>query len=200
MIINILKNLNIFVTNCTFKLYIIIQKIKGRKYVEDLGEMYKSYAKEVKIFLILLTSDVDLAEELTQETFYQAVKSIHRYNGECKLSVWLCQIAKYTYYNHLKKERKNKHLSVENMIQIGSDIPSNRDGPDIEIIKRNTLNSIHKQIHLLKEPYREIFLLRTSINLSFKEIGERFGKSENWARVTYYRAKTSLADKIQDEY
>lgn len=74
--------------------------------MEDLSEVYKSHAKEVKTFLIFLTSNVDLAEELTQETFYQAVKSIHRYNGECKLSVWLCQIAKHTYYNHLKKEKK----------------------------------------------------------------------------------------------
>jgi len=168
--------------------------------VDDLSEMYKTNAKEVKTFLILLTSNVDLAEELTQETFYQAVKSIHRYNGNCKLSVWLCQIAKHTYYNHLKKEKNNKHLSVENIMQMGLDSPSNVDGPDVEVIKRNTLISIHKKIHPLKEPYREIFLLRTSINLSFKEIGEIFDKSENWARVTYYRAKTTLAEKIEGDY
>lgn len=167
--------------------------------MEDLSEMYKSYAKDVKTFLILLTSNADLAEELTQETFYQAVKSIHRYNGKCKLSVWLCQIAKHTYYNHSKKERKFNLESVENIMQKGFDIPSNADGPDVELIKRNTLTTIHKQINLLKEPYREIFLLRTSINLSFKEIGEIFSESENWARVTYYRAKTRLAENIQDE-
>lgn len=167
--------------------------------MEDLSEIYQSYAKDVKTFLILLTSNADLAEELTQETFYQAVKSIHRYNGECKLSVWLCQIAKHTYYNHLKNESKYKRVSVEDIVEKGLDIPSDADGPDIELIKRNTLISIHKEIHLLKEPYREIFLLRTSINLSFKEIGKLFNKSENWARVTYYRAKTKLAKKIQNE-
>jgi len=164
--------------------------------VEDLSELYKSYADEVKYFLICLTSNVDLAEELTQETFYQAVKSIDRYNGKCKMSVWLCQIAKHTYYNFLKKEKRNTHMSVENMMQMGVDIPSNADLPDVEFVKRNTLISIHKEIHLLKEPYREIFLLRTSINLSFKEIGEIFDKSENWARVTYYRAKLKLAERI----
>ena len=83
--------------------------------MEDLSEIYKSYANEVKHFLICLTSNVDLAEELTQETFYQAVKSIQRYNGECKMSVWLCQIAKHTYYNYLKKE-KYRTISIENMI------------------------------------------------------------------------------------
>ncbi|MEK4424640.1 RNA polymerase sigma factor [Solibacillus sp. FSL K6-1523] len=169
--------------------------------MEDLSELYEAYAKEVKTFLILLTSNVDLAEELTQETFYQAVKSIRRYNGECKMSVWLCQIAKHTYYNYLKKESKNKSVSVEEMMQSGVDIPSNVGSPDVEIIIRHTLISIHKEIHLLKEPYREIFLLRTSINLSFKEIGEIFDKSENWARVTYYRAKTKLAERMQgDQY
>lgn len=83
---------------------------------------------------------------------------------------------------------------------MGLNIPSNVDGPEVEVIKRNTLIAIHKKIRLLKEPYRENFLLRTSINLSFKEIGEIFDKSENWARVTYYRAKTSLAERIQGDH
>ncbi|MEK4229450.1 RNA polymerase sigma factor [Solibacillus sp. FSL H8-0538] len=164
--------------------------------MEDLSEVYKSYADEVKRFLICLTSNVDLAEELTQETFYQAVKSIHRYNGEYKMSVWLCQIAKHTYYNYLKKVKNADHLSVENLMQKGVDIPSSKEQPDVEMVRRNTLISIHKEIHLLKEPYREIFLLRTSIQLSFKEIGEVFDKSENWARVSYYRAKLKLAERI----
>ncbi|MDM5247745.1 RNA polymerase sigma factor [Lysinibacillus sp. G4S2] len=167
--------------------------------MENLSEIYKSYADEVKRFLICLTTNVDLAEELTQETFYQAVKSIERYNGECKMSVWLCQIAKHTYYNHLKKEKRHSHMSVEHMMEIGLDVPSNAELPDEELAKRNTFISLHREIHLLKEPYREIFLLRTSVNLSFKEIGEIFDKSENWARVTYYRAKLKLVERIRGE-
>lgn len=167
-----------------------------REKVEDLSDIYESYADEVKRFLIGLTSNVDVAEELTQETFYQAVKSIHRYNGECKMSVWLCQIAKHTYYNHLKKERHSTQVSVENMMHMGMDITSPEQQPEVKIVNRNTLISIHKEIHLLNEPYRELFLLRTSIDLSFREIGEIFGKSENWARVTYYRAKLKLAERI----
>jgi len=167
--------------------------------VENLSEIYKSYADEVKRFLICLTTNVDLAEELTQETFYQAVKSIERYNGECKMSVWLCQIAKHTYYNYLKKEKRHSHLSVEQMMEMGLDVPSNAELPDEELANRNTFISLHREIHLLKEPYREIFLLRTSVNLSFKEIGEIFDKSENWARVTYYRAKLKLVERIRGE-
>ncbi|MGE7921308.1 RNA polymerase sigma factor [Viridibacillus sp. NPDC093762] len=164
--------------------------------VDELSEIYKTYADEVKRFLICLTSNVDLAEELTQETFYQAVKSIGRYNGKCKMSVWLCQIAKHTFYNYLKKEKRDDYSSVEYMMQIGLDIRSTVDLPDVEVARRDTLISIHKEIHLLNEPYREIFLLRIFMDLSFKEIGEIFDKSENWARVTYYRAKLKLAERI----
>ena len=95
--------------------------------MEDLSEMYKSYANEVKHFLLCLTSNVDLAEELTQETFYQAVKSIHRYNGECKISVWLFQIAKHTYYDYLKKAKYRNHASLEHLAQTGVDVQSNED-------------------------------------------------------------------------
>ncbi|MFT9815979.1 RNA polymerase sigma factor [Lysinibacillus sp. NPDC056185] len=168
--------------------------------MEDLSEIYKSYADEVKRFLICLTTNVDLAEELTQETFYQAVKSIDRYNGECKMSVWLCQIAKHTYYNHLKKEKRYSHSSVEQMMEMGLDVPSNSELPDVGLANRTTFISLHREIHQLKEPYREIFLLRTSINLSFKEIGEIFDKSENWARVTYYRAKLKLVERVRGDH
>lgn len=164
--------------------------------MEDLSEIYKSYANEVKHFLLCLTSSEDLAEELTQETFYQAVKSIHRYNGECKISVWLCQIAKHSYYDYLKKAKHRNHKSIEHLAQTGVDIRSKEDLPDISLMKESTLSAIHQEIRQLQEPYAEIFLLRTTLDLSFKEIGDIFEKSENWARVTYYRAKCKLAERV----
>lgn len=162
--------------------------------MEDLDEIYRAHADGVKAFLISLTANVDLAEELTQETFYQATKSIHRYNGQCKISVWLCQIAKHLYYDFLKKEKRRKHITIDPIQEIESG-----NTPHSEIMNRSTLISIHKEIHLLQEPYKEVFLLRTSIDLSFKEIGEIFNKSENWARVTYYRAKLKLAERLEGE-
>lgn len=164
--------------------------------MEDLGEIYKSYANEVKRFLLCLTSNVDLAEELTQETFYQAVKSIHRYNGTCKMSVWLCQIAKHTYYDYLKKAKYRNHTSIEHLAKTGIDIQSHEDLPDVLLVRKNTQQAIHQEIQRLKEPHREIFLLRTTLDPSFNEIGDIFEKSENWARVTYYRAKCKLAERV----
>ena len=160
-----------------------------------MEDIYQTYADDVKKFLICLTSDVDLAEELTQETFYQAVKSINRYNGECKMSVWLCQIAKHSFYNYLKKHKQT--FSIEELTKNGTTIADKQDLPDIKIESRDTYISIHKEIHRLDEPYKEIFLLRTLSELSFREIGEIFSKNENWARVTYYRAKTKLFERVK---
>ena len=160
-----------------------------------MEDIYQAHADEVKKFLICLTSNVDLAEELTQETFYQAVKSINRYNGECKMSVWLCQIAKYSYYNYLKKHKQT--VSLDASMQQDSFLVNNEDTIEMTIEHRDTYISIHKEIHHLAEPYKEIFLLRTLSELSFREIGEIFSKNENWARVTYYRAKTKLIERVK---
>ena len=164
--------------------------------MEDLSEIYKSYANEVKLFLLCLTSSEDLAEELTQETFYQAVKSIHRYNGECKISVWLCQIAKHSYFDYLKKAKHRNHASIDYLTNTGVDIRSKEDLLDIAMIKESTLREIHQEIRQLQEPYAEILLLRITMDLSFKELGDIYEKSENWARVTYYRAKCKLAERV----
>ena len=164
--------------------------------MDDLSDIYKSYANEVHCFLLCLTSSEDLAEELTQETFYQAVKAIHRYNGECKISVWLCQIAKHSYYDYLKRAKYRNHASIDYLTQTGVDIRSNEDLPDIALIKESTLRAIHQEIRQLQEPYAEIFLLRITLNMSFREIGDIYEKSENWARVTYYRAKCKLAERV----
>lgn len=168
--------------------------------MEPLEDVYQQYADQVKRFLVCLTGDLALAEELTQETFYQAVKTFSRFDGSCKTSVWLCQIAKHCWYDHLKRQRRHPAVSLEALSQTGEE-PAAGAGealPEISLLRRDTYVSIHKAIHGLREPYREIFLLRALSELSFREIGEIFGRTENWARVTYYRAKTMLAEKLEE--
>lgn len=166
--------------------------------MDEMDKIYELYSDNVYKYLICLTSNIDLAEELTQETFYQAIKSINRYNGSCKMSVWLCQIAKHSFYNYLKKNKKSNAMCL-NETDL-SDLPF-ADNAEELLIQNETEVDLYRYIHQLSEPYREIFLLRTSTDLSFKDIGSIFNKSENWARVTYYRAKINLAERIEkNEY
>lgn len=152
--------------------------------MNELTEIYEKYGDQVFKYLYVLCRNTDIAEELTQETFYQAVRSIDSYNGKCKMSVWLCQIAKYTYYKYVDKQVKQPQSSY-----LTNQIPS----AESNIIERNKI-TIYRKIHLLEEPFKEIVLLRILGALSFKEIGEIYQKNENWARVTFYRAKVKLKE------
>lgn len=130
----------------------------------ELDEIYSNYAEEVFKYLMYLCHNADLSEELTQETFYQAVKSIDRYNGECKMSVWLCQIAKHSYYKHLERNKKQqRHMFQDDTLHTS---------PEAEFIHSEDKIALYRIIHLLEEPYKEVLLLRILGGLSFKEIGE----------------------------
>nr|WP_245630326.1 sigma-70 family RNA polymerase sigma factor [Amphibacillus sediminis] len=155
-----------------------------------VDDMYKTHVNTVFKYLMCLTNNVDLSEELTQETFFQAVKSIHRFNGECKISVWLCQIAKHSYYKYLEKNKKYKHEKIDVIFD-----STDNTTPETEYINQENKISIFHKIHLLDEPYKEVILLRVLGGLSFKEIGEIQGKNENWARVIFYRAKKKIKEE-----
>lgn len=162
------------------------------------NNMYLEHADLVKRFLIQLTGNSDLAEDLMQETFYQAYKSIDRYNGACKLSVWLCQIAKHVYYDYLKKE---KHMRTVDIKELELSTFGDRMENDVEeaYLVKEELESLWDAIRQAKHPYGEVFLLRAYEGLSFQEIGTIWNKSDNWARVTYYRAKEWLKGRMEHE-
>lgn len=164
---------------------------------KNLGELYKQYANQIKRFLICLTADVELAEELMQETFYQVVKCIDRYDGSCKISVWLCQIAKHLYYDYLKKQKPYKRISLDEWMMVSIQFPSLDKNPEEVLLHQEKMKNIAIHIENLSEPYKQIFLLRIFNEMSFKEIGDVFKKSENWARVTYYRAKEQLKSNME---
>lgn len=162
------------------------------------NNMYVKYADLVKRFLIQLTGNADLAEDLMQETFYQAYRSIERYNGACKLSVWLCQIAKHVYYDYLKKE---KHMQMVDIEELERSAFGDHIGSGIEqaYLVKEELKSLWDAIREAKHPYGEVFLLRAYEEMSFREIGAIWNKSDNWARVTYYRAKAWLKGRMEHE-
>jgi RNA polymerase sigma-70 factor (ECF subfamily) len=153
--------------------------------MKAFDEIYEKYTNVVFKYVMSLTMDPDLSEELTQETFYRAYKSIDTFDGRCKMSVWLCQIAKNSYFSYYKKEKRQTNLVLEEQIKSPINIED-------ELMKAQNMISIHKMIHRLEEPYKEIFYLRLFGELSYGQISEIFGKSESWARVTYYRAKEKI--------
>lgn len=165
-------------------------------------EIYTRYYKEVYYYLLSLNGSSDLAEELTQETFYRAMKSISRFRGECALGTWLCQIAKHTYFTWKKKHERE--LVSENPTEItggetegrGRDIPHMPQTEETVLRHQESLE-VYRVLHKLEEPYKEVFTLRTLGELSYREIGEIFGRKEGWARVTYYRAKVQIQQLMQ---
>ena len=154
--------------------------------MEDMREVYRQHARTVYKFLLAKTRDEHLAEELTQETFYQAVKSVDRFDGTCKVSVWLCQIAKHLWYQHLRKRKREAPVLPE-------DLPES-PGPSAEesVLEQEGRMDLLKLVHNLPEPQREVVYLRAFGGLSFREIGDVCGRTETWARVTFYRSKEKL--------
>lgn len=160
--------------------------------MEDLEAVYRRHAQTVYKFLLSQCRDPQLAEELTQETFYQAVRSVDRFDGSCKVSVWLCQIAKHLWYQHLRKTARETPLTEETALP---PLPSAEE----EALERDGQLALLRQVHALPEPGREVVYLRAFGGLSFREIGDVMGKTETWARVTFYRGKERLKQGGADD-
>lgn len=159
---------------------------EGVKELQDIDKIYREHAKTVYKFLYTKTQDSDWAEELTQETFYRAIKSIHTYNGQCKITTWLCQIAKHIWMQEL--EKRSKYQTEE----INHNIVSCDQGMEGRLIQVEQKMQLMKALHCIREPAREVLYLRLLGDLSYREIGEILGQSETWARVTFYRGKQKL--------
>ncbi|MBD5528084.1 MAG: RNA polymerase sigma factor [Lachnospiraceae bacterium] len=155
--------------------------------------LFEQYYEDVFRFLRGLSADEHLAEELTQETFYRALKSADSYRGEADMRIWLCSIAKNLYYTQYKKQ---KRLATEEDIEEYQ--AEDKNFLDI-IADRETALQIHRILHELQEPYKEVFSLRIFGELPFKDIGTLFGKSQHWACVTYHRAKERIREEMEAE-
>ena len=158
--------------------------------MQSMDDIYQSYALTVYKYLLSLCRNDDLAEELTQETFYQAIKSINRFDGSCHISTWLCAIAKNQLLSYQRKHLKNAELEAYDAAVASA---------ENDAIAYENRVSLLRRLHLSPEPYREVMYLRIFGDLSFKEIGDILGKTENWARVTFYRGKEKLRKEIESD-
>lgn len=163
--------------------------------LEEFDEIYREYFRDIFLYLMSLSRNEDIAEELTQETFVKAMSAIGKFRGECSVRVWLCQIAKNEYLLYRRKNGKIEWCDPE------SEELERAGGGGVRFEDRledgETALDIHKALHTLDDPYKEVFSLRTFGELSFKQIAEVFGRTESWARVTYHRARLKLIKKIE---
>ena len=156
--------------------------------VFDFEQIYREHFADIYKYVLSISRDETIAEEITQETFFKAMQNINKFNGECRLYVWLCQIAKNTYFSLYKKRKRYTSSEEEEMT---SDVDIEADYLD-----KDTTRRLHVLLHNLDEPYKEVFTLRVFGELPFLQIGELFGKTDSWARLILYRAKKQLQEGL----
>ena len=149
----------------------------------DFEAIYATYFDSVYQYVLSLCRDVHTAEEVTQESFYKAMTHLDKFDGRCRLYVWLCQIAKNTYLTHVKRQKRRA---------AAPEVEPSHPGFEGELLDSDSVWQLHRLLHDLNEPYKEVFSLRVFGELSFSQIGQLFGKSDSWARLIFYRAKTEL--------
>ena len=143
----------------------------------DFEHIYRLYFKDVFLYLRALSASADTAEEITQETFVKALKSIDTFDGSKDIRAWLFTIARNTYYTHCR--RQSRYADEERFAD------------------EESAFQIHQFLHGMDEPYKEVFSLRVFGELPFEKIGAIFGKSSGWARVTFYRAKKQIIEYME---
>jgi len=162
--------------------------------VTDFEKVYKEYFNDVYLYIKRLSGDEHIAEDITSETFFKALKSIDSFRGECEIRVWLCQIAKNSFYTYIKKNSKIQNVEETELVNM----PDNNNVAD-EVANKMQALTIQKILEELEEPYREVFIWRVYADLSFKEIAGIFNKNENWACVTYHRARNQIKKRLEEK-
>ena len=159
----------------------------------DFEMVFRDNNQFVFRFLMKLCGDVSLAEELTQETFFRAYMNISALRNEEKVAVWLCQIAKNTYFAWFNEQKRKQPISQP--------ISANSTPDLAELFEEKELaGRAFSVLNALEEPYKEVFMISVFGGLSLKDISAMFGKSESWARVTYYRAKQKIMEGLGQNY
>lgn len=159
----------------------------------EFKEIYESCEPKVYCFLLSLCRNESLAEELTEETFYQAFLHINQFEGRCEISTWLCQIGKNLYYKEMKRQNRF------NSQPITDDISKSNENLFNSMENRQKTIEIHRILKTMSNDYREVFTLHIFAELTFKEIAQVYDKSESWAKMTFYRAKAALIHKLEEK-
>ncbi len=159
--------------------------------MNDFETIYRQHFGEVELYLLTLCKDATLAQELTAQTFFQAMEALPKFRGDAKINTWLCAIAKNCYLGHLRKQTPEQ-------LPEHWDETDTAPSPEERLAQKDQAMGIHRALHSLPEPYKEVFSLRVLGELSFGQIGSLFGKTQNWACVTYHRAKDKIKEILEE--
>ena len=157
----------------------------------EFESIYRAYFTEVELYLRALCRDEALAEELTEQVFFQALKNLDKFRGECDIRTWLCAMGKNCYLSHLRNRKTLEYIGE-------MQIPDPDQALEERLADSEQAMAIHRLLHQLPEPYKEVFSLRVFGQLSFDNIGSLFGRTANWACVTYHRARQKIRDKMEE--
>ena len=160
----------------------------------EFEKIYSTYFKSVYLYVMQLSGNEHIAEEITSETFFKAINSVDSFRGDCDMRVWLCQIAKNTYFSYSKKNKKVLSIDESGLQNVAD--PDARI--DAQIGEQEEARLIRKILHDMSDPYKEVFMWRVFGELSFKEIGDLYGKTDNWACVTYHRARKMIQSRLEE--
>ena len=161
----------------------------------EFEDVYKAYFGPVYRYLLRLSGSEQLAEELTAETFFRALRAAERFRGECEVRVWLCQIAKNAYYTHQRKNSRARPADEALLGQLADPAPP----PEETAADRDQAARLRAIAEGLPEPYREVFRLRAFGELPYKDIGGFYGQTANWACVTCHRAREMIRRRWKEE-
>ena len=156
----------------------------------DFEEVYRAYFRDVELYLLALCKNTDLAEELTAQVFFRAMQTLPKFRGESDIRTWLCAIGRNVWLSHLRKNQKT--VSLEEL-----SLADPKVSIEESIADKHLSLQIHRILHDLPQPYKEVFSLRVFGQLSFQDIGELFGKTGNWACVTYHRARKKIKEEME---
>ncbi|MBO6061301.1 MAG: sigma-70 family RNA polymerase sigma factor [Clostridia bacterium] len=158
--------------------------------MESFEKLYVDHYPLVYDYLLSLCRDPHTAEELTQETFFKVFRKLDSYRGDCKFSTWACSIAKNTYVSYLRKKKR--------LTELKEDMPDGSPPIEEALADRELSHKIHEKLHLLNDPYKEVFWMRVFGELPFAEIARLHNKTESWARVTFHRAKMMIKEELEE--
>lgn len=159
--------------------------------MNDINKIYQDYSKVVYKYILALSKSEDIAEEIVQETFLVAIQQIDKFKKQCKISTWLCQIAKFLWYKRINQKTKHTHINlddIQNIASIDTDIEE-------KIILKEENNILINQIIKLDKNTQKVMYLRILGDLEYKEIAQILGKTSSWCRTTFFRGK----EKIKEE-